>query len=70
MKLKNDTTMIVVTKRSIHVQMNTRVNYDVYFVPKLKRNLLSLGQLQEKRLEILIQNGTCKVFPLNKGLIM
>lgn len=71
-KLGNDTTINVVAKGSIHVQMNgiTQVISDVYFVPELKNNLLSLGQLQEKGLAILIQNGTCKVFHPDKGLIM
>lgn len=71
-KLGNDTIMNVVAKGSIRVQMNgiTRVIFDVYFVPELKKNLLSLGQLQEKGLIILIQNGTCKVFHPDKGLIM
>lgn len=71
-KLGNDTIMNVVEKGSIHVQMNgiTQVISDVYFILELKNNLLSLGQLQEKGLAILIQNGTCKVFHLDKGLIM
>ena len=71
-KLGNDTKMNVVAKGSIHVQMNdiTQMISDVYFVPELKNNLLSLGQLQEKGLAILIQNATCKVFHPDKGLIM
>jgi hypothetical protein len=71
-KLGNDTTMNFMEKGSICVQMNgiTHVISDVYFVPELKNNLLSLGQLQEKGLAILIQNGTCKVFHPDKGLIM
>ncbi|RDX85061.1 hypothetical protein CR513_33797, partial [Mucuna pruriens] len=70
-KLGNDTTMAVVAKGSIRVQINgiTQVISDVYFVPELKNNLLSLGQLQEKGLAILIQNDTCKVFHPDKGLI-
>ncbi|RDY07863.1 hypothetical protein CR513_07966, partial [Mucuna pruriens] len=49
-KLGNDTTMVVVAKGSIRVQINdiTQVISDVYFVPELKNNLLSLGQLQER----------------------
>ncbi|RDX85071.1 hypothetical protein CR513_33793, partial [Mucuna pruriens] len=71
-KLGNDTTMVVVAKGSIRVQINgiTQVISDVYFVLELKNNLLSLGQLQQKGLAILIQNGTCKVFHSDKGLIM
>jgi len=42
----------------------------VYYVPELKNNLLSIGQLQEKGLTILIQHGKCSVYHLEKGLIM
>ncbi|KZV14234.1 hypothetical protein F511_44122 [Dorcoceras hygrometricum] len=71
-KLGNDMTMNVVAKGSVRMQVNgvTQVISDVNFVPELKNNLLSLGQLQEKGLAILIQNGTCKVFHSGKGLIM
>ncbi|XP_073220720.1 uncharacterized protein [Cicer arietinum] len=71
-KLGNDMKMNVVAKGNVRMQVNgvTQVISDVYFVPELKNNLLSLGQLQEKGLAILIQNGTCKVFHSIKGLIM
>lgn len=42
---------------------------DVYFVPKLKNNLLSLGQLQEKNVTIIIKEGTCKMYHEERGLI-
>lgn len=42
---------------------------EVYYVPELKNNLLSLGQLQEKCLTIMIQRGACKVYHEEKGLI-
>ena len=72
MKLGNDTRMEVVAKGSIRVQLNgiTQVIYDVYYILELKNNLLSIGQLQEKGLAILIQDGTCKVFHPRRGLIM
>lgn len=71
-KLGNDMTMDVVAKGNVRMQVNgvTQVISDVYFVPELKNNLLSLGQLQQKGLAILIQNGICKVFHSRKGLIM
>lgn len=71
-KLGNNTTMTVVGKGSIRVKINgfTQVISDVYFVPELKNNLLSLGQLQEKGLSILIQQGSCKIFHPEKSLIM
>ena len=39
-------------------------------MPKLKNNLLSIGKLQEKGLNILFQGKKCKVFHLEKCLIM
>lgn len=71
-KLGNDTRMTVVAKGSIRMQVNgiLQVISDVYYIPELKNNLLSIGQLQEKGLAILIQDGTCKVFHHRRGLIM
>ena len=43
---------------------------NVYYIPELKNNLLSIGQLQEKGLTVLIQNGTCKVFHHSRGPIV
>ena len=43
----------------------------VFYVPELKNNLLSIGQLQEKKsVNILFQYGRCKVFHHEKGMIM
>ncbi|KAJ9547479.1 hypothetical protein OSB04_020022 [Centaurea solstitialis] len=49
-KLGNDTRMAVVAKGSIRVQINgiIQVISDVYYIPELKNNLLSIGQLQER----------------------
>ena len=33
----------------------------VFFVPDLKTNLLSVGQLQEKGYEIFIKDGVCRI---------
>jgi hypothetical protein len=43
---------------------------EVFYVPDLKNNLLSIGQLQEKGLAVLMQYGTCKIFHPNRGLII
>jgi len=71
-KLGNDMKMAVVAKGSIRVKLNgmTQVISDVYYIPELKNNLFSIGQLQEKGLAILIKDGTCKVFHPKRGLIM
>lgn len=42
----------------------------VYYIPELKNNLLSIGQLQEKGLAILMKDDMCKLFHPSKGLIM
>ncbi|GKV06221.1 hypothetical protein SLEP1_g18127 [Rubroshorea leprosula] len=42
---------------------------NVLYVPDLKSNLLSLGQLQEKGYEILIKDGVCQVCDSKLGLI-
>ena len=42
---------------------------DVLFVPDLKTNLLSVGQLQEKGYEITIKDGMCQVRDSKLGLI-
>jgi len=71
-KLGNNTTMAVTAKGSVRVQINgtSHVITDVYYVPELKTNLLSLGQLQEKCLAILFQNDTCKIYHPDRGLIL
>ena len=35
---------------------------EVYYVPNLRNNLLSIGQLQERGLDVLFKDGKCKVF--------
>lgn len=71
-KLGNDTRMSVVGKGSVRVQVNgvIQVIPEVYYVPELRNNLLSLGQLQKRGLAILIRNGTCKVYHPSRGAIM
>jgi hypothetical protein len=48
----------------------TQTVSNVYFVPNLTNNLLSIGQLQEKRLVILIKEGTCRIYHQQRGLII
>lgn len=71
-KLGNDTRMSVVGKGCVKVQVNgvTQVIPEVYYVPELRNNFLSLGQLQERGLAILIRDGTCKVYHPSRGAIM
>nr|KYP33374.1 Retrovirus-related Pol polyprotein from transposon TNT 1-94 [Cajanus cajan] len=71
-KLGNNSSMTVVGKGNVRLRMNgtTYIVIDVIFVPDLRNNLLSIGQLQEKGLSILFQHGKCKVFHLENGLVI
>ncbi|CAH1423479.1 unnamed protein product [Lactuca virosa] len=70
-KLGNNTRMTVEGKGDVKLVLNgaTYVIRDVYYVPDLKNNLLSIGQLQQKGLSFLFQSDVCKVFHPDKGLI-
>lgn len=58
-KLGNNSKMDVKGKRNIkiHIHETTQVITKVYYIPELKNNLISIGQLQEKGLAITIQYG-------------
>nr|DAD43144.1 TPA_asm: hypothetical protein HUJ06_001374 [Nelumbo nucifera] len=64
--------MTMMGKGNIKLKMNelNHIVTEVFYVPELKNNLLSIGQLQEKGLAILIQHGKCKVYHPEKGLII
>ncbi|RVW19207.1 Retrovirus-related Pol polyprotein from transposon TNT 1-94 [Vitis vinifera] len=49
-KLGNNSSMVVMGKGNVRLQVNGRVQIitGVFYVPELKNNLLSIGQLQEK----------------------
>ena len=42
---------------------------NAFYVPELTTNLLSVSQLQEKGLVILIQDGVCRIYHPKRGLI-
>lgn len=48
---------------------NVHVVTDVYWIPELKNNLFSIGQLQEKGLVVQFQDDFCKVYHDTKGLL-
>ncbi|CAM8927209.1 unnamed protein product [Rhodiola kirilowii] len=68
-KLGNNTRMPVKGKKTSKVHCR-RDHTDVYYVPELSTNLLSMGQLQEKGLTILIKEVVCRVYHSERGLIM
>uniref|UniRef100_A0A2N9FY74 Integrase catalytic domain-containing protein n=1 Tax=Fagus sylvatica TaxID=28930 RepID=A0A2N9FY74_FAGSY len=71
-KLGNNSKMAVLGKGNIRLQIAgvTQVITDVFYIPELKNNLLSIGQLQERGVALLIQHGVCRVYHPKKGLIM
>ena len=71
-KLGNDSRMEVVGKENVRMKVNGQILVitEVFFVPDLKTNLLSIGQLQEKNLTILIKADCCSIYHENKGLLM
>jgi len=71
-KLGNDTSMTIHGKRDIkfQVQGRTQVISKVLYIPELRTNLLSVGQLQEKGVAIVIQNGECHIYHQERGLII
>nr|DAD41107.1 TPA_asm: hypothetical protein HUJ06_015430 [Nelumbo nucifera] len=71
-KLGNNSKMTVMGKGNIKLKMNglNHIVTKVFYVPELKNNLLSIGQLQGKGLAILIQHGKCKAYHPKKGLII
>jgi transposase InsO family protein len=64
--------MSVMGKGSVRFEVNGIILTvsDVYFVPDLTNNLLSLGQLQERRLVIIIKEGACKIYHPQRGKIL
>lgn len=56
-------------KVTLQTKGNSTHISNVLFVPDLKTNLLSVGQLQEKGYEIIIKNGVCRIQDAKLGLI-
>lgn len=63
-KLGDDRRMAVEGRGKLRLEIDgrTQVISDVYYVPGLKNNLLSVGQLQQKGLRIIIENDVCEVW--------
>ena len=71
-KLGNNTRMTVLGKGKVKLYLDEvhHIVTDVFYVPELKNNLQSVGQLQEKGLAILIKSRTCKIYHPVRGLII
>lgn len=63
-KFGNDLSLAVMGKGNVRIKVPgfILVLSRFFYVPELKNNLLSLGQLQEKGLAILIQHGKCTIY--------
>ena len=71
-KLGNNNKMEVAGKGVVKLMLGEILYIvgDVYFVPELKNNLLSVGQLQEKGLAVLFQEEACSIYHPQRGLIV
>lgn len=71
-KLGNGARMMVMGKGSIKLETEglTQVVRDVFYIPELKNNLFSIGQLQERGLAIVMKDRACKIYHPTRGLIM
>ena len=71
-KLGNNTRMNVLGKERVKLLLNgvNHVVAEIYYIPELRNYLLSIGQLQERGLAILIQGGMCKIYHPDMGFII
>lgn len=71
-KLGNDTKMDVMGKGNIVIEIKgqTQTVTDVFFIPELCNNLLSMGQLLGRGITILMTNGVCKLYHPRRGCII
>jgi hypothetical protein len=71
-KLGDNSTISVMGKGSVKqcLQGKICVITDVYYLPNLRNNLLSIGQLQQKNLTVVFSKDVCKIFHEERGLIV
>lgn len=71
-KFGDNSTISVMGKGNVKIHTSESSNQiisNVFFVPDLKNNLLSVGQLQEKGYMISIKDGVCRIHDKNMSLI-
>jgi transposase InsO family protein len=70
-KLGDDSRMNVMGKGNLKLNINGKTHHvsNVYYIPGLKTNLLSIGQLQQRNVTVVFKNDECKVFHEEKGLL-
>jgi RNase H-fold protein (predicted Holliday junction resolvase) len=71
-KLGNNSKMDVMGKGNVKLCIGGKVLVitNVYYLPGLGSNLLSIGQLQEKSLTVVFKNDECQIFHQDKGLLL
>jgi hypothetical protein len=71
-KLGNDSKMAVVGKGNVKLSIagSVYVITDVYYIPGLSSNLLSVGQLQQRNLTLIFKNDICQIIHDERGLIL
>ncbi|CAN0905200.1 Retrovirus-related Pol polyprotein from transposon TNT 1-94 [Linum grandiflorum] len=71
-RLGNGTKLNVAGKGSIRILVDQLplVIQNVFYVPGLQTNLLSIGQMQGKNLTFVIKRNTCQVFHDQRGLLL
>jgi transposase InsO family protein len=64
--------MAVLGKGTIRLQLAgiIQVITDVFYIPELRNNLLSIGQMQERGVAVFIKHGVCKLYHPERGLIV
>ncbi|KAK2412918.1 hypothetical protein QL285_048063 [Trifolium repens] len=70
-KLGNDAKMSVMGKGNVKLFINGKIHVvsNVYYLPGLNTNLLSVGQLQQTNVTLVFKEDTCKAYHDEKGLI-
>ncbi|CAD6340073.1 unnamed protein product [Miscanthus lutarioriparius] len=51
-------------------QLSHKVLTDVYYIPKLRSNIVSLGQLEEKGFKVVLENGKMCVYDQGRALLI
>jgi hypothetical protein len=70
-KLGDDSKMLVMGRGNVRLFINGKIHVisNVYYIPGLKTNLLSIGQIQQKKVTVIFKDDTCKIYHDEKGLL-